>query len=110
MNRLVPLVLGVVTGCAHASAFPSDQAARPATSVPLRFVWDATGYNADSTGQPACRTPMIDPRDQSRLTLVRAVASKRGDYAVTDGHYGVGQNELLRINCLTSTAIGIVPR
>lgn len=54
-----------------------------------------------------CRNPMVDPRDGTRLRLVRA-AEGQGDYEVPPGRYGVGPRELLRLACSTGQAVGIV--
>jgi hypothetical protein len=97
-------------GCAHHSQYPPDEVARPATDMPTRFVYDATDYSPDSIPMGVCRTPMADPRDRARLIMVRIVPGRRADYEVPPGRYGVKSGELLRINCLTSAAIGIVPR
>jgi hypothetical protein len=100
----------VLAGCAHGSKFPPDEVARPASDMPSRFVYDATDFNPDSLPTGDCRSPMSDPRDQTRLMMVRIVKGKRADYEVPEGRYGVKTGELLRINCVTSAAIGIVPR
>lgn len=52
---------------------------------------------------------MIDPRDGTELRLVRSQAG-RGDYAVPTGRYDVAAGELLRLDCRTGEAIGIVER
>ena len=97
-------------GCAHGQKFPPDEVAKPASDLPTRFMYDATDYNPDSLPLKECRSPMSDPRDRTRLVMVREVKDKRADYEVPEGRYGVKAGELLRINCRTSAAIGIVPR
>lgn len=57
----------------------------------------------------ACNNPMLDPRDQTRLTLVRS-AGGQGDYEVPQGRYGVGSGELLRLECGSGRVIGVVKR
>jgi hypothetical protein len=56
-----------------------------------------------------CYNPLIDPRDQTRLQLIRSEGG-HGDYAVPPGRYGVEPAFLLRVNCSTGVAIGIVKR
>jgi hypothetical protein len=50
---------------------------------------------------------MIDPRDHTRLTLIRS-AGGVGDYEAPPGRYGVQEGELLRLECATGRVIGIV--
>ena len=98
-----------VVACAHGIAsLPADATARPASDVPERFVSAAA---APANGAPpVCRNPLLDPRDGTRLELVRSTAGTRGDYEVTAGRYGVGPRELLRVDCTTGAAIGVVRR
>lgn len=58
----------------------------------------------------SCINPMIDPTDGTEITMVTAFGNGTGDYKVVSGKYGVGQGELLRINCRTGEVIGIVKR
>jgi hypothetical protein len=53
---------------------------------------------------------MLDPADNAKVLLVRAVANRRGDYEVPAGRYGVRTGELLRLDCVTGGVIGIVPQ
>lgn len=101
-------VLAVILGCAacaHAGT-GADASLRAAEDTPVQFVTD--------DGTPAvqeCRSPMVDPRDQTQLRLVRSAPfgnEHRGDYQVPEGRYGVREGELLRINCETGQVIGIV--
>ena len=60
----------------------------------------------------ACRNPMVDPRDGTRLTLVqsqRGGSGQVGDYRVPEGRYGVGTRELLRLDCGSGRPVGVVP-
>lgn len=104
------LVLSLVAAaCATTSTFSAEpRDLRPARDTPITFV-TVDGVS----GVPDwCANPLIDPRDQTRLRLVRsgAVGSvQQGDYAVEGGQYGVGPGELLRIECSTGQTIGIVP-
>lgn len=93
-------------------SFPADSAARPAQELPARFepVAPATRLApADTIAGPGCTSPFRDPRDGTLLRMERAI-SPRADYAVPAGHYGVGPDELLRLDCNTGVAVGIVRR
>jgi hypothetical protein len=91
----------VTTGARHD---PADF--RIAEDTPPQFVTE------DGVApRQECRTPLLDPRDHTRLRLVRSVpfgTSYRGDYEVPLGKYGVRESELLRIECETGQAVGIV--
>jgi hypothetical protein len=79
---------------------------RPAQDVPTQFV-TSDGVAAED----ACRTTMLDPRDQTAVRLVRSARfgmSYHGDYDVPAGRYGVQANELLRLDCATGEVVGIV--
>ena len=99
----------LVAGCASASGgnFPTDATVRPATDAPERFTIGATGATPVSDG--TCRSPITDPRSGAQLRFVRTDAS-RGDYEVTTGQYGARSGELLRVDCRTWQAIGLVRR
>jgi hypothetical protein len=99
-----------LAACAHGARFPPDEVARPASDLPSRFEYDATDFSPDSLPTGLCRSPMMDPRDHTKLVLVRIVRGQRADFEVPDGRYGVKAGELLRLNCRTSATIGIVPR
>ncbi len=47
-------------------------------------------------------------QDKSTIQLVRTLHNGLGDYRVTAGKYGVGEGELLRVDCTTAHPIGIV--
>ena len=113
-SLLSGLILGgavvLLSGCAT-THFGPERAVRDAQNVPAQFlVGSPTG---SSTTPPqagdGCRNPMVDPRDGTRLTLVRS-GEALGDYEVPAGQYGVGQRELLRVACDTGAPIGIVRR
>jgi hypothetical protein len=79
---------------------------RAASDAPDRFEWE--GHPA---GQPAaaCNSPMVDPRDDTRIRLARS-GDGQGDYEVPAGRYAVGAGELLRLECGSGRVIGIVKR
>lgn len=114
MHRL-PLVLLACTACATGGmmdTFPPDSAARPATEVPERFepVDPAARLAAgDTISGAGCRSPMVDPRDGTQIRFIRSVGA-RGDYEVPNGRYGTGTAGVLRLDCNTGRAIGVVPR
>lgn len=86
----------------------------PAAADDLRLAEDTPPHFVTEDGvtpRQECRGLLLDPRDQTRLRLVRSVpfgTSYRGDYEVPLGKYGVGQSELLRIECETGQPVGIV--
>ncbi|BCS34246.1 hypothetical protein TBR22_A34750 [Luteitalea sp. TBR-22] len=76
---------------------------RPATGTPGTFVRDDGTPNLST----ACLSPMMDLQDKTTVQLVRS-RNGQGDYRVPAGKYGVGANELLRIDCTTGAPKGIV--
>ena len=98
-----------LTACASRRPPPLP---RVATDLPDRFLevlLDAAGSEttAEPTGNLVCRTPIVDPRHGLHLELQRSTNGV-GDYAVETGRYGVRAGELLRVDCATGRAIGIV--
>lgn len=112
MNRTVTFrsaMLGAVlfAGCATASGDWSARELRPATDTPTAFVLEGD----EEVGPNECRSPLVDPRDQTHIRLVRSGRTgghQVGDYEVVGGRYGVGDNELLRIQCSTGQVLGVV--
>jgi hypothetical protein len=82
-----------------------------ATDTPERFqVLDAaTGARSEVGPGPACASPLVDPRDGTRLALERSSGGV-GDYAVDGSRYGLAADELLRVDCRNGVAIGRVSR
>jgi hypothetical protein len=110
-SRVSVLLAMVAVSCAHhASNMPPDSVARPAPGVPTRFLYDGSAFTSDSVDLHACRSPLLDPNDGVKVVLIRTDKGSRGDYEVPSGRYGIGPNDLLRINCKTGGVIGIVPR
>lgn len=108
--RPVPLIVlapALFAGCATGgpSTFPSTATARPAVGAPPHFT--ATG--GDTGAGAPCRTPLYDPGDSTAIVLIRS-AQGAGDYEVPAGRYGVGERELLRLECGTGRVVGIVRR
>lgn len=89
----------------------SATAPRPAFDTPDHFEIerrDRAG-SAEPSEDTTCWSPMVDPRDGTRLRLVRSSAGE-GDYEVAEPRYGVGPGEALRLDCRTGRVIGIVSR
>jgi len=95
--------LSLLTACGRTTDMFSVAPLRQAEGVPARFE-----LPADTLRGNACYSPMRDPRDGTEIRMERAQAP-RADYAVPPGRYGVGPNELLRLDCRTGQALGIVP-
>ena len=101
------VLLGALAGCATLggpASFPADDTARPAADAPARF-----DPPAGAVLDGACRSPMTDPRTGDALRFVRT-QGERGDYEVRAGQYGAREGELLRIDCRTGRAVGLVRR
>lgn len=80
---------------------------RQATDFPARF--DAP--QGVTLGSNTCASPLTDPRDGTKITMHSSFGNEGvGDYVVPVGRYGVGDGELLRINCRTGEVLGIVRR
>lgn len=113
LHHVVLALAAGIAGCG--GSLPSDQQAllHLPKDVPIAFVADVGPSGA------LCRNPIRDPRDDTLLHLARSSyqpaegprlpAGYRGDYRVDPGRYGVRAGELLRIDCITGRAIGIVP-
>ena len=110
----IALLALVLSGCilTRDTGFPADSDARRALEVPERFEPREAAWRiepGDTLAGRACLNPMVDPRDGTELRLVRSVGP-RGDYHVPAGRYGVGQDELLRLDCNTGRPLGVVAR
>lgn len=106
---LVPVVL-LLAGCAPTQAPTSVE--RAPNDAPRQFaVASATTVSGLSDDLPADRCPpsLVDPRDGTQLRLVRSAMGK-GDYTVPDEKYGIGPEELLRIDCSSGRAVKRVRR
>ena len=86
-----------------------------AKNLPDHFMVTVTGIGQAEEPKPGegCRNPMVDPRNGTPLVLMRS-KSGVGDYQVQgrdyelDSSYGVDPRHLLRIDCATGKALGIV--
>jgi hypothetical protein len=66
-------------------------------------------FAASDPSGAACLSPMTDPRDGTVLRLVWSSGGV-GEYEVPKGRYGVGADEVLRVDCASGKAIGIAKR
>jgi hypothetical protein len=102
----VLLLLLLAGACATVQEDSEDREVRSASDTPPSFATE------DGVAPvQGCNTTVIDPRDQTRLRLIRSAViggAYRGDYDVPDGKYGVRRDELLRVDCATGEVVGIV--
>lgn len=97
----------MLVACATAGLGMGEPVLRAAIDTPDHF-----GLSGDPGGTgnaTACRSPLEDSRDGTRIVMQRAAAGI-GDYTVPVGRYGVGERELLRVRCSTGEPIGVVRR
>ena len=93
------------------TASPSSGPLRVPAGTPEHFLVgeiDGTKTSPPAAGA-GCKSPMVDPRNGLKLTLVRS-SEGQGDYDVPSGKYGVSADEVLRIDCATGRAVGIFKR
>lgn len=111
--RLVqlPALATVLAACAVGPAtLPPNTSARPAVDLPTRFEPENRRLripDADTLAGGGCLSPLLDPRDGTAVVLTRSLTDY-GDYDVPQGRYGVREGDLLRLECNTGKAIGIV--
>lgn len=110
---LALVLLGAIASCAHGSKTQAPPNAAPTglVQVPDHFlVGDPTSAE---TREPkpgeGCHSPMVDPKDGTKLTLVRS-SNGMGDYEVPEGRYGVAKGQLLRLDCSNGRPMGVVKR
>ena len=99
----------LVAGCSSTAPSGRKEQMRDAIDVPTHFLVLTHGGAAVEPVPGSCKNPLIDPRDQTRIILVRS-AEGRGYYRVPQGRYGVTSGELLLVECGTGRAMGIVKR
>lgn len=109
---VIPLSMAMAGLVACGVSRPLELVPRPATDLPDRFVADSAQPTATASS-PTCIVHLRDPRNDVRLTLFwsawTAGPTLIGDYQVVPpGRYGVGTNELLRLDCATGRPHGIV--
>lgn len=105
----------VLASCASGHNSMAGPVVAEAKDLPDHFMVVASGFNQRNEPKPGegCRNPMADPRDGTALTLVRSEGGT-GDYQVLSRdyelktQYGVDSRHLLRLDCGTGKALGIV--
>ncbi|HET9294042.1 MAG TPA: hypothetical protein VFO06_07080 [Gemmatimonadales bacterium] len=113
-SRTIAASLSVLVSVACGASQPWELTPRPARDLPEQFVIDTSVIPVPLSPDGGCVTRMLDPRNGTRLTLVRSTrrtASPEflGDYTVDPvGRYGVSSGSLLRVDCTTGRAMGIV--
>jgi hypothetical protein len=112
---LALFILVALAGCASSRSSMAGQVVAEAKNLPDHFMVAVTGLaqkEEPKSGQ-GCRNPMVDPRNGTALNLMRS-KNGMGDYQVLgrqyelDSAYGVDSRHLLRIDCATGKALGIV--
>jgi hypothetical protein len=93
--------------CGNTSLNYPTAVLRPAMDAPERFLRENGSPITGTPGAAPCTSPIVDPRSGARLTMERAYQGS-GDYTVPPGRYGVGAGELLRVDCATGLAVGVV--
>jgi len=93
--------------CGNTSLNYPTAVLRPAMDAPERFVREDGSTITGTPGAAPCTSPIVDPRSGARLTMERAYQGS-GDYTVPPGRYGIGTGELLRVDCATGLAVGVV--
>jgi hypothetical protein len=112
-SALVALV--ALAGCASSRSSMAGPVVAEAKNLPDHFMVAVTGLAQREEPKPGegCRNPMVDPRNGTALNLMRS-KNGTGDYQVLgqqyelDSMYGVDSRHLLRIDCATGKALGIV--
>ena len=115
MKKPLAVLALALVGCASSSR---NDMSGPVVGVPLdlpdhfKVARSGIGKSEEPKADGVCRNPMVDPRDHGELTLRRSAGGK-GDYWPEGGirgarTYGLTSQQLLRIDCATGKAIGIV--
>ncbi|WP_029036166.1 hypothetical protein [Salinimicrobium xinjiangense] len=101
------LVIFILMSCGSSNVQRSmTPVLRPAVDAPLMFETP----EGISVKENTCNSPLIDPRDDSRIIMITSFNEGVADYEVPEGKYGVEDRELLRVNCATGEVVGIVRR
>ena len=103
------LAVLLVAGCSSTHPSGGKELMRDAIDVPTHFLVLTPRGTAVEPVPGSCKNPLIDPRDQTKIVLVRS-SEDRGYYRVPPGRYGVGGGELLLVECGTGRVMGIVKR
>lgn len=93
------------TSCGSTSnSFTQEEVLRKAIDTPAYF-----DSPVSVPGERICKSPLTDPRDGTKISFLRA-SWPMADFEVPSGKYGVKSTELLRVNCETGEAVGVVKR
>ncbi len=117
-RALAPALLLALAACASGKSDMSGPVVGVPLNLPDHFMVAGSGIGkaVEPKAGEGCRNPMVDPRDRTLLELRRS-ANGIGDYRVMAGQdaglasgskYGMSSRDLLRIDCATGKAIGLV--
>lgn len=95
----------LLASCASVGWPPLADASAISDTPDHFLVLDGTTGASSGPSGPACRNPLVDPRDGTKLTLVRS-NSGFGDYQPDGVRYGLASDQLLRINCSNGQPVG----
>ncbi|MGZ5380367.1 MAG: hypothetical protein ACXWFQ_00755 [Thermoanaerobaculia bacterium] len=109
------VALVALAGCASSRSSMAGPVVAEAKNLPDHFMVTVTGLaqKEEPKAGEGCRNPMVDPRNGTALNLMRS-KNGTGDYQVLgqqyelDSTYGVDSRHLLRIDCATGKALGVV--
>jgi hypothetical protein len=107
--------LALLAGCASSRGSMEQPIVAQAKNLPDHFMVAVSGIaqKEEPKSGEGCRNPMVDPRNGTALNLMRS-KDGTGDYQILgnqyelDSTYGVDSRHLLRIDCATGKALGIV--
>ena len=111
---LALLLVAGLAGCAHGDPLgraPDAQGMARVAGRP-RFEPAAPALRlqpADTLAGSGCLSPMVEPERGVQLRMVRSGRGV-GDYAAPEGTLGLAPGELLRLDCNTGRALGVVGR
>lgn len=88
---------------------PAGSSMRPALDAPHHFMIATPTGTEEPRPYEGCRNSLVDPRDGTRLTLIRS-ADGEGDYEPVPLRYGLSGGELLRVECESGRPLGVVER
>jgi hypothetical protein len=100
-----------LSACAGAHRAAShDHAPHLPLSAPEHFLVGSKdgGPPEEPVADGTCKNPLVDPRGAGVTIKLVKSSGGYGDYEVPAGKYGVGAHELLRVECATGKAVGIV--
>ena len=103
---LTGILACMLMSCGSMMAPDSDDIIRQPEDAPANFAL-ANGLEFE---EKTCKSPMIDPEDETELIMVRSWGNGIGDYEVPEGKYGLANREYLRVNCETGEVIGVVKK